>query len=87
MTHGNAQRMLTEVGAESLGCSGCGERSQSLMPAQCPGPELASWTPEWSPIVFRHFAGLIAAALITPRLAAPIAMSARVDTGVGGPTS
>jgi hypothetical protein len=52
-----------------------------------PLPELASCTPEWSPIVFRHFAGLIAAALITPRLAAPIVMSVRVDTGVGGPTS
>jgi hypothetical protein len=48
-----------------------------------PLPELASCTPEWSPIVFRHFA----AALITPRLAAQIVMSVRVDTGVGGPTS
>jgi hypothetical protein len=38
-------------------------------------------------IVFRQFAGLIAAALITPRRAAPIVMSVRVDTGVGGPTS
>ena len=29
----------------------------------------------------------IAAALITPRLAAPIVMSVRVDAGIGGPTS
>ena len=59
-----------------------------------PLPELASCTAQWSPIVFRRFAGPIAAALITPRLAAPIVMSAapivmsmRVDSGIGGPTS